>query len=84
VTSTVHLAILLFGKHRDIAGRAVVELDLPAGATVGDVRAALSQHPELGSSVEGAAVAVNRRYERDEAPVSAGDEVALIPPVAGG
>jgi molybdopterin converting factor subunit 1 len=84
VTDTFRLPVLLFGRHREIAGRPVVEVDLPTDATVRDLRAVLSRDPDLGSSLRGAAVAVNQRYEGDEMPLRAGDEVALIPPVAGG
>ena len=84
MTDTFSLSVLLFGKHREIAGRAVVEVDLPTDATVGDLRTALSRDPALGSSLGGAAVAVHRRSAGAEASLRAGDEVALIPPVAGG
>jgi molybdopterin converting factor small subunit len=29
-------------------------------------------------------MAINREYARDNAPLSAGDELALVPPVSGG
>jgi molybdopterin converting factor small subunit len=76
--------VRLFGRHRELAGESVISVVLAAGATVGDVRIALAGHPDIGGVLEGAAVAVNRRYEPDGALVSDGDEVALIPPVAGG
>ena len=76
--------VRLFGRHREIVGSSVVELELEAGGTVADLRAVLAAHPVLGDWLGGSAIAVNRRYERDESVVAAGDEVAIIPPVAGG
>lgn len=78
------LAVRLFGSHRESAGRPAVVVELDAGASVGDLKSALSSHPALAESVDSAAVAVNRRYAGEMDPVAEGDEVALIPPVAGG
>ncbi|MCK5489341.1 MAG: MoaD/ThiS family protein, partial [Gemmatimonadetes bacterium] len=52
--------------------------------TVADLKKALAAHPALGVALEGAAIALNRKYQPDESPVVDGDEVAVIPPVAGG
>jgi molybdopterin synthase catalytic subunit len=55
-------------------------VELPDGASAGDVFAALG----LGPEPAGLLVAVNHAYvERDQA-LAEGDEVALIPPVSGG
>jgi molybdopterin converting factor small subunit len=84
VTGRFEVDVFLFGRHRELAGAAVISVELAAGGTVADLRRTLSGHPSLGSAVEGSAVALNRRYEPDDSPVVAGDEVAVIPPVAGG
>jgi molybdopterin synthase catalytic subunit len=76
--------VRLFGRHRELAGESVVSVVLAAGGTVRDLRVALAGHPALEGALEGSAVAVNRRYEPDETLVADGDEVAVIPPVAGG
>ena len=78
------IEVRLFGQHRELAGESVVSVVLAAGGTVRDLRIALAGHPALGGALEGAAVAVNRIYEPDGALVADGDEVAIIPPVAGG
>ena len=75
----------LFASHRDLAGSSTVELDLPDPATVADViRVVKSTVQGLTDLPDSTAVAVNRVYARPADPVCAGDEVALIPPVAGG
>ena len=84
MTERFEVSVRLFGKHRELAGESVVCVELAEGGTVADLRRALSGHVSLGRSLEGAAVALNRRYEPDECPVSEGDEIAVIPPVAGG
>ena len=76
--------VQLFGQHREIVGSSVVELELEAGGTVADLRGLLAAYSVLGDWLGGSAIAVNRRYERDDSVVAAGDEVAIIPPVAGG
>jgi molybdopterin synthase catalytic subunit/molybdopterin converting factor small subunit len=76
----VQVQIRLFAGLRERAGTAARELELADGATVGDVWPAL----ELGSEPDGLLYAVNRRYAGRETPLSAGDVVALIPPVSGG
>jgi len=84
VTGRFEVEVLLFGRHRELAGQSVVSVELAAGGTVADLRRALSEHPAVGAALEGCAVALNRRYESDDSPVLEGDEVAVIPPVAGG
>ena len=65
---------------RERAGAGTLEIEVPDGATVGDVWSRLG----LGDEPAGLLYARNRAYvERAEA-LQAGDEVALIPPVSGG
>ncbi len=84
ITGGFKLHVRLFGLQRELAGKPVVEVELDSGATVRDLKTALGRHPALERGTDRAAVAVNRRYAADDEPVKAGDEVALIPPVAGG
>jgi molybdopterin synthase catalytic subunit len=75
------VTVRLFAALREQAGTSRVELDLPAGARVGDVWSAL----ELGGSEPSSlAFAVNKAYAERDRPLAEGDEVALIPPVSGG
>jgi molybdopterin converting factor small subunit len=60
-------------------------LDLAAGSTA----AALKTHlvktaPKTEGLLASLAVAVNHRYVAWDEPLQEGDEVALLPPVAGG
>ncbi len=78
------VSVRLFAGLRERAGADRVEVELPEGASVADLLAALAATP-VGSLRPGqCVVAVNREYARADEPVRAGDEVALIPPVSGG
>jgi molybdopterin synthase catalytic subunit len=76
----VNVKVRLFAALRERAGAGTVELEIPDGARVGDVWDAL----DLGEEPPGILFAVNRAYAARTAALSAGDEVALIPPVSGG
>ena len=75
--------VLVFASYAEALGRREMALSLPPGATVGDCLAEVQR--QAGGRVPAAPlVAVNRVYARPEQPLAEGDEVALIPPVAGG
>ena len=75
---------LLFASYADALGRPSVELSLPPGATVRDALAQLRTMPGGGTLPEAPLVAVTLAYSRGDAVLAAGDELAVIPPVAGG
>ncbi len=75
----------LFAAHRESTGASRVAVVLPEGSTVASLVAALRARGEGWASLpESGAVAVNRRYATSATALADGDEVALIPPVAGG
>lgn len=76
--------VLLFASYADAVGTPELSLDIPAGARVGDVIDRV--RTIAGSDVLPPAplVAVNAAYARVDDAVAPGDEVAIIPPVAGG
>ncbi|HEX4745343.1 MAG TPA: molybdenum cofactor biosynthesis protein MoaE [Gaiellaceae bacterium] len=76
----MNVRIRLFAGIRERAGTGTVELELPAGATVGDVWPAL----RLGDEPSGLLYARNRAYVESSEALAPGDEVAVIPPVSGG
>lgn len=76
---------LFFAAYRDLVGTRELAVELGDGATVSDLVAELrSRGRGFGALPAEPAVAVNRRYAALSEPLSAGDEVAFIPPVAGG
>jgi molybdopterin converting factor subunit 1 len=76
--------VLLFASYADVLGRSSVAVDVPSRATVGDVMARLMRLPGAERLPPTPMVAVNQRYAGLDQRVSAHDEVAIIPPVAGG
>jgi len=79
------MRVLLFARARDLAGADTVEIDLPAGATVADLRRALSErYPKLGPLAARSAFAVDAEFVGDETALSQLAVVALLPPVSGG
>jgi MoaE-MoaD fusion protein len=80
------VTVRLFAILRERAGRDSVEIELPEGATVGDAFERLAAAPGLGDLVGRMPLrmAVNREYAIEGTAISAGDELALIPPISGG
>lgn len=78
------VTVLLFASYAEAVGRTSLELDVASGSTVTDV---VNQVRAMGSGTRlppSPMVAVNERYASRDDVVHQGDEVALIPPVAGG
>lgn len=74
-----------FAAYRDLVGIAGEEVELGDGATVRELVELLRSRGEPWSTLpERPAVAVNREYAALDEPLQPGDEVAFIPPVAGG
>jgi molybdopterin converting factor small subunit len=80
----VRVRLLLFALYRDLAGTGEIRLELPAGATAAMLVDAVRGRGELWRLPDSPVVAINRCYASLESALSDGDEVALLPPVAGG
>jgi molybdopterin converting factor subunit 1 len=81
----MRVRVRLFAALRERVGRSELALDLAVGATPETAwRRLLQDYPALDRHRTGLAVAVNRRYSSFDAALQDDDEVAFIPPVAGG
>lgn len=85
----MNLHVRFFASLREAAGVGALDLELPPGATVNDLRQAVGQC--LGAECAAAVaqgdvrVAVNQELIADGGlRLAAGDEVAFLPPVTGG
>ena len=77
--------LLAFATAGDALGATELEMELPEGSRVADLRARLDRdHPALGPLWPRIAVAVDGRIAGPDALLSDGVEVALLPPVSGG
>ena len=76
----MHVRVRLFAALRERAGAEEIDLELPEGASVAD---ALSRMQGVTGNLR-VVMAVNQEYADESALLSAGDELALIPPVSGG
>ncbi len=83
--TSMTITLKLFGSLREAAGESSLRVELESGSTVADLRQWLSKRnprvDELGGRL---AASVNLELARPETVLADGDEVAFLPPVAGG
>lgn len=79
------ITLRYFAIIRETVGAEVEERTVPDGTTAGDIAADLSAaHPRIAGLLHASPVMVNAAYAERSQVLAAGDEVAFIPPVAGG
>jgi len=79
------VTVQLFARARDLAGAGRVELELPAAASVADLKESLVRRfPRVSPLVPKLLVAVGTEYADDRTVLQPGAEVACFPPVSGG
>lgn len=84
-TATGTVRVRLFARYAELLGQAEVAVSVPLPATVGDVVRRLRLDFPAASAIPARPLAaVNLTHARLESRVSDGDEVALLPPIAGG
>lgn len=77
--------MLLFARPREVVGKGKVELELAEGSTAADAFAALAaQAPGLDAMRAVIRPALDNEYATWASELTAGCELALIPPTAGG
>lgn len=80
------IEVALFGKLAERIGRQVA-IDLPDGATVADLRAALrTAYPEIADELArpSTRACVDQAMVPEHFAVPSGGEVAFLPPLSGG
>src|SRR5262245_9019788 len=79
------VAVRLFARYREAAGRERVEVDLPEGGTVEAAWEAVSRrYPTLGQYRPYTLFALRNNYVAASHRLGDGDELCLFPPVSGG
>ena len=81
--SEVQVQVRCFAAVREVVGQENLQLQLPAGTTLGQLQQQLCrEHPAFARLR--VALAVNKSYARPDRVLEDGDEVAFIPPISGG
>jgi molybdopterin synthase catalytic subunit/molybdopterin synthase sulfur carrier subunit len=77
--------VRLFAAARQLAGAEAIEVDVPQGATVGELRERLAaQWPQLSPLTPHVLFAINSEYADSRTVIPPSGEIACIPPVSGG
>ncbi len=83
--SMISVRCRLFAQYAEIVGRDELTVKLPPEATVGDAVCKLREQAPHGELLpERPLVALNQVHALPDQPLQDGDELALLPPVAGG
>ena len=78
----MRVRLVFFARLKREIGAEELLLEVPLGASVREVATQVEQ--ERGLSLKGCMVAVNETYAKPDHTLEDGDEVAFLPPVAGG
>lgn len=77
--------VRLFAAMRQAAGRETIDVELPGGATVADLRDRLAiEIPSAARLMPHMMFAIDAQYVPFDAPLRPDADVACIPPVSGG
>ena len=82
---TNRVKVLFFATLREETGRTSIDLILPSGISVLDLKITLTKmYPMIKESIGRALVAVNHEYAGDDGQIPDSAEIAFFPPVSGG
>ena len=81
----MRVRLLYFAVLRDITGKSEELVELPEGTRPSEIWNRLrGEHDQLARYERPPMTAINETYVSPDQPLRDGDEVAFIPPVAGG
>lgn len=78
------VTVQLFASYAELLGASSIELSLAPGSTVSELVRKIRLLPGASLLPTTPRVAVNRAFASSDQRIDPSDEVALIPPVAGG
>ncbi len=85
MTASVRIRVLFFGVLRDIVGVREDSIEVPEGGRLDAVfEYYATRFPRVREMSASLVLALNQRFSEPGAPLSEGDEVAILPPVSGG
>ena len=80
----IRIHVLLFARYAEVLGTDALTFELPESATVADLVSALRRAPGGNALPPRPLCAVNLVQVGATASLADGDEVAILPPLAGG
>lgn len=81
----MNINVLFFATIRSLIGVKELELEVPEGATVSELKSILGRrYPEADQALQTMLTAVNREFSDDQTELTDGAEVAFFPHVSGG
>jgi molybdopterin converting factor subunit 1 len=80
----MQLNLLFFALYRDLAGTGERRIEVPPGATIAELVRIVRALPGLERLPADPVIAVNQEYAAPDTVLHEDDEVAFLPPVAGG
>jgi molybdopterin converting factor subunit 1 len=85
VLPNLRVQVLFFGRIRELTGITEEFIDIPQGATLADLFDRYQgRFPSLAGFRASLVASRNQEFASWETPLSAGDDVAFLPPVSGG
>lgn len=80
----MEIEVKAFGIARDILGGAEIRINIKENTSVEDLIKQLKTEFPAFSELTSLAIAINTTYAESNQKIQQGDEVVIIPPVAGG
>ena len=81
----MQLTVRLFAMLKEAQRSDRITVELPAGATAGELRAAIARgYPALAPLLKSSRVTAALKFVSDTQVLDGAKEIALIPPVSGG
>ena len=85
VSANVRVNVLFFGRIRELTGLSEESADLVEGSTLADLFEVYQRRfPVLAGFRSSLVASRNQEFAAWETPLSAGDDIAFLPPVSGG
>ncbi len=83
--TTIRVTVRLFAQYAELIGTDAVAVELPPGGTVADAVAAVRRQAKHGQKLpERPLAALHLTHVLPDQRLSDGDQLALLPPLAGG
>jgi molybdopterin converting factor small subunit len=81
----IKVKVLLFATIRSIIGQKKLEIELPEGSTVRDLKNRITEiYPHAGQAMESMLTSVNRIFSDDDTCLNDQAEIAFFPHISGG